>query len=48
MTWNRPWDELPRGMLRAALAEAMAHVRLLEHEGVLVVERGTPTQVHLT
>ncbi|MCU1593823.1 MAG: putative metal dependent hydrolase [Frankiales bacterium] len=48
MTWNRPWDELPRGMLRAALAEAMAHVRLLERSGDVVVVRGTPTQVRLT
>jgi glyoxylase-like metal-dependent hydrolase (beta-lactamase superfamily II) len=47
MTWNRPWDELPRGMLRAALAEAMAHVRLLEREGLVVVEPGSPLQVRL-
>jgi glyoxylase-like metal-dependent hydrolase (beta-lactamase superfamily II) len=38
MTWNRPWDELPRMMLRAALAETMAHVRHLELQGVAVVE----------
>ena len=38
MTWNRPWDELPRMMLRAALAETMAHVRHLELQGVVVVE----------
>jgi glyoxylase-like metal-dependent hydrolase (beta-lactamase superfamily II) len=50
MTWNRPWDELPRMMLRAALAETMAHVRHLELQGVVVVEPGTPetpTQLHL-
>ena len=47
MTWNRPWDELPRDMLRAALAEAMAHVRLLEREGLVVVEPGSPIQVRL-
>ena len=47
MTWNRPWDELPKGMLRAALAEAMAHVRLLERAGLVVVEPGTPARVRL-
>jgi glyoxylase-like metal-dependent hydrolase (beta-lactamase superfamily II) len=47
MTWNRPWDELPRMMLRAALAETMAHVRHLELAGVLTVTEGTPTQITL-
>lgn len=48
MRWNRPWDELPRLMLRAALAETMAHVRHLELRGVLVVDTaGTPTSVRL-
>ena len=48
MTWNRPWEELPRMMLRAALAETMAHVRHLELLGVVAVEIGTPTQVRLS
>ncbi len=48
MTWNRPWDELPRMMLRAALAETMAHVRHLELLGVATVDVGNPTQVRLT
>ncbi len=47
MTWNRPWDELPKMMLRAALAETMAHVRHLERLGLVVVEPGRPTQVRL-
>lgn len=47
MTWNRPWDELPRLMLRAALAETMAHVRHLELQGVVVVEPGAPTLLRL-
>ena len=47
MTWNRPWDELPRMMLRAALAETMAHVRHLELQGVVTVTAGEPTQVAL-
>lgn len=48
MTWNRPWDELPRMMLRAALAEAMAHVRHLELLGLVAVTPGNPTLVVLT
>ena len=47
MHWNRPWDELPRMMLRAALAETMAHVRHLELLGVVVVEPGTPMSLRL-
>ena len=47
MHWNRPWDELPRMMLRAALAETMAHVRHLELLGVVTVELGTPTLLRL-
>jgi glyoxylase-like metal-dependent hydrolase (beta-lactamase superfamily II) len=47
MTWNRPWDELPRMMLRAALAETMAHVRHLELQGVVRVTAGSPTQIAL-
>ena len=48
MTWNRPWDEIPVLMRRAALAEVFAHVRRLEHEGLVTVERGTPTLVRPT
>ena len=48
MTWNRPWDELPRLMLRAALAETMAHVRHLELQGLVAVEQGTPARIRLT
>jgi len=47
MHWNRPWDELPRMMLRAALAETMAHVRHLELQGVVTVEPGVPTTIQL-
>lgn len=47
MTWNRPWDELPRMMLRAALAETMAHVRYLERQGLVEVVAGRPTAVRL-
>ena len=48
LTWNRPWDELPRMMLRAALAETMAHVRHLQLQGVVTVDSSAePTTVAL-
>ncbi len=43
MTWNRSWEEIPRLMLRAALAETMAHVRHLELRGVVVVVEPSAT-----
>lgn len=45
MTWNRSWEEIPRLMRRAALAEVMAHVRLLEHEGRVELVDGDPVTV---
>ena len=48
MTWNRPWDEVPVLMRRAALAEVMAHVRRLERSGVAEVVPGVPVTVRLT
>ena len=45
MTWNRSWDEIPVLMRRAALAEVIAHVRLLEQEGRVVLEPGHPVLV---
>ena len=48
LTWNRPWDELPRMMLRAALAETMAHVRHLQLQGLVTVDTSvSPTRVAL-
>ena len=47
MTWNREWDQIPVLMRRAALAEVIAHVRRLEHEGLVVADAGTPTHVRL-
>jgi glyoxylase-like metal-dependent hydrolase (beta-lactamase superfamily II) len=48
LTWNRPWDELPRMMLRAALAETMAHVRHLELQGIVRVDASvSPTRITL-
>ena len=47
MTWNRPWEEIPVFMRRAALAEVLAHVRYLERQALVSVESGTPTLVRL-
>jgi len=38
MPWNRAWQDIPPMMKRAALAEALAHVRHLEHLGVIVTD----------
>lgn len=42
LTWNRDWDAIPLLMRRVALAEVLAHVRLLENRGALVVHPGPP------
>jgi glyoxylase-like metal-dependent hydrolase (beta-lactamase superfamily II) len=47
MTWNRPWDQIPVLMRRAALGEVLAHVRRLERAGLVVVDPGSPTRVRL-
>lgn len=39
MPWNRAWDDIPPMMKRAALAEALAHVRHLERLGEVVADR---------
>ncbi|WP_420497731.1 MBL fold metallo-hydrolase [Parafrankia soli] len=39
MTWSSPWDKIEGFMKRAAVAEALAHLRALERRG-LVRERG--------
>lgn len=46
LTWNRPWLEIPLLMRRVALAEVLAHVRLLEHRGAARIELGPPVLVH--
>jgi glyoxylase-like metal-dependent hydrolase (beta-lactamase superfamily II) len=43
MTWSRPWDQIDGFMRRAALGEALAHLRALERRGVLVEEPGEPS-----
>lgn len=43
MTWSRPWDEIEGFMRRAAVGEALAHLRTLERRGVLVEVPGEPS-----
>lgn len=42
LTWNREWGSIPLMMRRVALAEVLAHVRLLENRGALRVDHGPP------
>jgi glyoxylase-like metal-dependent hydrolase (beta-lactamase superfamily II) len=35
MHWSRPWDRIEGFMRRAAVGEALAHLRALEHRGVI-------------
>ncbi|MBX6390684.1 MAG: MBL fold metallo-hydrolase [Frankia sp.] len=42
MTWSRPWDQVEGFMKRAALAEALAHLRALERRGVVREIPGDP------
>jgi glyoxylase-like metal-dependent hydrolase (beta-lactamase superfamily II) len=44
MGWSRPWDRIEGFMRRAAIAEAMAHLRALEKRGLLVETRGEPSR----
>ena len=52
MTWSRPWDAIEGFMRRAALGEALAHLRALEHRGVVHElepdTEGAPARWHLT
>jgi glyoxylase-like metal-dependent hydrolase (beta-lactamase superfamily II) len=43
MHWSRPWDEIEGFMRRAAVGEALAHLRALEHRGVVREEPGEPS-----
>ena len=43
MHWSRSWDRIEGFMRRAAVGEAMAHLRALEMRGVLVEEPGEPS-----
>jgi glyoxylase-like metal-dependent hydrolase (beta-lactamase superfamily II) len=48
MSWSRPWDEIEGHMRRAALGEAMAHVRTLQRRGIVAEAPGEPTVWSLT
>jgi glyoxylase-like metal-dependent hydrolase (beta-lactamase superfamily II) len=47
MTWSRGWDGIEGFMRRAAVGEAMAHLRELERRGVLVEHPGEPSHWEL-
>ena len=42
MRWSRPWDDIAGFMRRAAVGEAVSHLRALEFDGVVTVEDGEP------
>lgn len=44
MKWSRSWDRIDGWMRRAAVAEAMAHMRALERRGVLRELPGEPVR----
>ncbi|HYT37924.1 MAG TPA: MBL fold metallo-hydrolase [Acidimicrobiia bacterium] len=44
MKWSRSWDRIDGWMRRAAVAEAMAHIRALERRGVLRELPGEPVR----
>jgi len=48
MHWSRPWDEIEGFMRRAAVGETVAHLRTLEHRGVVREEPGEPSHWVLT
>ena len=43
MGWSRPWSRIEGFMRRAAVAEAMAHLRTLERRGILRENLGEPS-----
>jgi hypothetical protein len=47
MTWSRPWDRIDGFMRRAAVGEAMAHLRALQARGVLREVNGEPARWEL-
>lgn len=47
MHWSRSWDRIEGFMRRAAVGEAMAHLRALEQRGILVETIGEPSHWHL-
>ena len=47
MRWSRQWDRIEGFMRRAAVAETMAHLRTLEHRGVIKEVTGEPSHWQL-
>lgn len=47
MTWSRPWESIAAFMRRAAVGEAMAHLRALETRGVVRERLGEPSRWEL-
>jgi glyoxylase-like metal-dependent hydrolase (beta-lactamase superfamily II) len=48
MKWSRPWDDIAGFMRRAAVGEAMSHLRALEIDGQVQVTDGEPALWSLT
>ncbi|HEV7862661.1 MAG TPA: MBL fold metallo-hydrolase, partial [Acidimicrobiia bacterium] len=44
MKWSRAWESISGFMRRAAVGEAMAHIRALERRGVLREMPGEPVR----
>jgi glyoxylase-like metal-dependent hydrolase (beta-lactamase superfamily II) len=48
MKWSRSWDDIAGFMRRAAVGEAVSHLRVLELDGRIRVEEGEPALWSLT
>jgi hypothetical protein len=48
MKWSRQWDDIAGFMRRAAVGEAVSHLRVLEIDGVVKIEDGEPALWSLT
>ena len=48
MKWSRSWDDIAGFMRRVAVGETVSHLRVLEIDGVVVVEDGEPALWSLT
>jgi len=47
MQWSRPWERINGFMRRAAVGEALAHVRVLEERGLVQAVEGEPVRWEL-
>jgi len=48
LKWSRPWDDIAGFMRRAAVGEAVSHLRALQLDGLVAVEEGEPALWSLT